>query len=78
MILLRNKYIIAFAIVNPVLTMDSAVVYVLFLIILFHSDVFQESYNSLKMAQGRLKVIPYLVLPSGINSENLEYYRDKI
>ena len=36
----------------------SAVVHVLIRIILFHRDVFQESYNSLKMAQDRLKVAP--------------------
>ena len=57
-ILLRNKCIIAFVMGIPILAMDSAVVYVLIRIILFHCNVFQESYNSLKMAQGKSKIAP--------------------
>lgn len=45
----------AFAIFHSILVIDSAVIYVLIRTILFHHDVAQKSYNSLKLAQGGSK-----------------------
>ena len=55
-ICLLNKCVTAFAMVILILAMHSAVVYVLIRIISIHRHVFQESYNSLKMARGKSKV----------------------